>query len=262
MHSPEGVIELAKKAKLRTVAITDHDVVAGIVPAQKKGAALGLDVIPGIEFTTEAYDTEIHILGYFIDFNSPELLSTIKKIQKGREDRIFGICDKLQGLGIDLDAETVFKLAGHREAGRPHVANALLAAGYVSSFKDAFNKYIAFGGPAYVPHYKLPPAEAVALTVRAQGLAVFAHPGTSNCDQIIPELMAAGLAGLEVYHRCHKPKQTEHYLELAKKYDLLVTGGTDFHGFKNPLEAELGDITIPDELVEKLRDEHLRRNRS
>jgi predicted metal-dependent phosphoesterase TrpH len=262
VHSPEAIIELAKKAKLKTLSVTDHDAVTGIVPAQRKGKELGVEVIPGIEFTTDSHDTEIHILGYFIDYHSPELLDTIKKIQRGREDRIYGICEKLKGIGVELEAERVFELAGHRDAGRPHVANALLAAGYVKSFKEAFNKYIAFGGPAYVPHYKLSPVEAVALVVKAKGIPVFAHPGTSSCDQVIPELMAAGLAGLEVYHRCHKPKQVEHYLELTKKYDLLVTGGTDFHGFENTLEAALGSITIPDELVEKLKNEHLRRNKS
>ena len=252
-QSPEAVVKLAKKNGLKTIAITDHDGVAGIEPAQRAGKAAGVAVIPGIEFTTEAYDTEIHILGYYIDSHSPELLTALSKIQRGREDRIYKICEKLKDLGVDLDAEKVFKLAGHRDAGRPHVANALKAEGFVKSFKEAFDRYIAFHGPAYVSHYKLSPVEAVKLIVAANGVAVFAHPGLSNCDQIIAELMSAGLRGLEVYHGSHDQGRIDHYLQLAQKDGLLVTGGSDFHGFKSGLESELGAVSINDELVEKLR---------
>ena len=260
-HSPEEVVEQAGKAGLKTVAITDHDVVGGIDPALKKGKEIGVEVIPGIEFTTEKYDTEIHILGYFIDHHSPGLIEAITRIQKGREDRIFKICEKLKGLGVDLDPEEVFKLAGHRAPGRPHVARALVEAGHVKDFKEAFTRYIDFHGPAYVSHYKLSPEEAVRLVVAAGGVPVYAHPAVSNCDQIVPELMAAGLAGIEVYYSGHNKSQTRHYLSLAKKNGLLVTGGSDYHGFKSGREVELGELGIPDELVDKLKDEYLRRNK-
>jgi hypothetical protein len=252
-QSPEEIVELAKKNGLSTIAITDHDVVAGIDRAQKKGKEVGLEVIPGIEFTTEALDTEIHILGYFIDHHDPKLVETIGKIQKGREERIFKICEKLNGLGVNLPPEKVFEVAGHRAAGRPHVARALIAEGCVSSFKEAFNKYIDFHGPAYVSHYKLSPEEAIKLVVQSGGVPVYAHPAVSNCDQIIPDLMAVGLAGIEVYYSGHDQRQTKHYLSLAKKFGLLVTGGSDYHGVKSGREVALGDLSIPDELVNKLR---------
>jgi len=260
-HTPEEVVEQAKKAGLSAIAITDHDVVDGIGSAQKRGRELGVEVIPGIEFTTEAFDTEIHILGYFIDYRHPGLVEAMTRIQKGRRERIFKICEKLKGLGVDLDPEKVLELAGNRAPGRPHVARALVDAGYVRDFKEAFTKYIDFHGPAYVSHYKLSPEEAVRLVVAAGGVPVYAHPAVSNCDQIIPELMAAGLAGIEVYYSGHNKSQTRHYLNLAKKDGLLATGGSDYHGVRSGREVELGELSIPDELVEKLKNEHLRRNK-
>lgn len=261
-QSPEEVVEQAKKNGLTTIAITDHDVVAGIARAEQKGQEVGLTVIPGIELSTEAFDTEVHILGYFIDRNNQELLETITKIQKDRENRIYKICEKLKEVGIDLDPRKVFEIAGHKAAGRPHVARALIEAGFVSNFKEAFSKYIDFHGPAYVSHYKLSPEEAVKLVAASGGIAVYGHPAVSNCDQIIPDLMAAGLVGIEAYYGNHNKSQTKHYLKLVEKYGLLASGGSDYHGFSSGREIKLGDFSIPDELVDKLRDEHLRRNKS
>ena len=258
--SPEEVVKVAKKAGLKTIAITDHDVVAGIDGAKKKGDELGVEVIPGIEFSAETLDAEVHILGYFIDYHSLGLIATITKIQKAREDRIFRICDKLKKLGIDLDPERVFKEAGHLAAGRPHVARVLVAEGFVDNFKEAFNKYLAFNGPAYVSHYKLSPQDAVKLIVSAGGIPVYGHPAVSNCDQIIPDLISAGLLGIEVYYSSHNSSQTKHYLDLAGKYGLLVTGGSDYHGATSGRVLELGGTSIPDELVDKLKNEYIRRN--
>ncbi|MBN2058576.1 MAG: PHP domain-containing protein [Candidatus Saganbacteria bacterium] len=261
-ESPEAVVELAKKAGLTAIAITDHDVVSGIERAAARGRELGLEVIPGIEFTTEAYDSEIHILGYFIDIKEPRLLEKISRMQKGREERVFKICEKLKELGAPVDPEKVFTLAGHRAAGRPHVARALIEAGHVRNFREAFNKYLAFHSPAYVSHYKLMPTEAVELIGQAKGLAVYGHPAVSACDGIVPELASAGLAGIEVYYSGHDESQTKHYEELARKHGLLMTGGSDFHGSNGGREINLGDIMLPDDLLARLKDEHLRRNRS
>lgn len=261
--SPEEVVTLAKKNGISKIAITDHDVVDGIDPARKKGEELGVEVIPGIEFTTEAQDTELHILGYFINHSDPKLLEAIGRMQKGREKRIYKICEKLKSLGVELDPEKVFAIAGHRAAGRPHVARALIEAGYVRDMREAFNRYLDFHGPAYVSHYKLSPEEAVKMVAAAGGVAVFGHPAVSNCDEIIPDLMVAGLRGIEAYYSGHDQGQTQHYLNLAKKYGLLVTGGTDYHGTRSGREIDLGTITVPDEAVEKLRaasHEHLRGN--
>jgi predicted metal-dependent phosphoesterase TrpH len=261
-ESPEDVVKEAKKAGITEIAITDHDVVEGIDRAVAKGEELGVEVIPGIEFTTEVLDTEVHILGYYIDHRDHSLLKTIKKIQKSREERIFKICEKLKELGIPLEAKKVFEIAGHRAAGRPHVARALIQEGYVKNFREAFGKYIDFHGPAYVSHYKLLPEDAIKLVIAAKGIAVYAHPAVSNCDQIIPDLITAGLAGIEVYYPGHTEEQTKHYLNLAKKYALLVTGGSDYHGRRSGREIGIGYVSIADDLMEKIKNEYLHRNKS
>ncbi len=260
--SPEKIVELAKKNGLTTIAITDHDVIAGIGPAQKKGAELGVEVIAGIELTTEIPDTEVHILGYFINLQHPRLIETITRIQQGRKERIVKICEKLGEQGIKLLPEEVFDLAGHYCAGRPHVARALIKKGYIKTFKEAFIKYIGFKGPAYVPHYKLSPEEAIKLIVEAGGLPVFGHPVLSDCDQLIPEFVAAGLAGIEVFYGSHSETETNHYLDLVKKHGLAATGGSDYHGSNGGRLSELGQIKLDDQWVKGLKDEYIRRNKS
>ncbi|OGC07416.1 hypothetical protein A3H38_00620 [candidate division WOR-1 bacterium RIFCSPLOWO2_02_FULL_46_20] len=261
-QTPAEVISLAKQVGLTTVAITDHDVVNGIEPAKIKGQELGVEIIPGIELTSETKEAEVHILGYFIGINSPELLRVIKKIQNGRKDRIIAMCTRLQELGIDLKADKVFQLAANDAPGRPHVARALVDGGFVAGFKEAFDKYIEFHGPAYVPHYKLSPEEAIALVLKSGGLPVFGHPAVSNCDEIIPDLRAAGLVGIEAHYFTHSASQTEHYLKLAKDNGLLVTGGSDYHGFSSGREVRLGSVDVPDACVEDLKNEYIRRNKS
>ncbi|MFH1826556.1 MAG: PHP domain-containing protein [bacterium] len=259
-QSPQEVVELAHQAGLTAIAITDHDVVAGIDEALQEGQRFGIEVIPGIELTTETQDTEIHILGYFIDHHDQVLNEALAKIQKGRAERILKICEKLKQLGVDLLPEKVFAIAGHEAAGRPHVARALLEEGFISTFKEAFNKYLKFNGPAYVAHYKLSPEEAIGLVIKAKGIPVFGHPAVSNCDQLIPDLVKAGLAGIEVHYLSHSNSQTRHYLNIAKENKLLVTGGSDYHGLDSGRDVKLGDLTISDELVEKIRNEYLHRN--
>jgi len=261
-HSPEEVVELAVAGGLKTIALTDHDIVDGIEPAQKKGKELNLEVIPGIEFTTEMPNCEVHILGYYIDYHHPKLLAVLEKIQDDRVKRIYKIVEKLKELKVNIVPDEVLAISGKKAPGRPHVARALIYKGVVANFKEAFTRFLDFRAPAYVPHYKLSPAEAIRLIGEVKGIAVFAHPGVSNCDRMIPELMAEGLAGLEVYYSGHRPYQTKHYLNLARKYGLLVTGGSDFHGLDSGREVKLGELSIPDELVDKLRDEYLRRNKS
>jgi hypothetical protein len=262
LDSPEELVDLARKAGLKTISLTDHDNVDGIERAQKRGVEAGVEVIPGIEFTCEIPRAEVHILGYFIDFKDAEMLETLKKIQEDRVKRIYKIVEKLKGLGVGLSPEDVFSISGKKAPGRPHVARALIKKGLVSNFKEAFVRYLDFRAPAYVSHYKLTPSDAVKLIAKAGGVPVFAHPAISNCDEIIPDLMAAGLKGIEVFYPGYEKGEGERYRNLARKYGLLMTGGTDFHGENSGREANLGDITVPDELVDKLKNEYLRRNKS
>jgi predicted metal-dependent phosphoesterase TrpH len=259
-HPPEEVAELAGRAGLKTIAITDHDVVDGVAPARKKGNEIGVEVIPGIEFSTETPGAEVHILGYFVNCADLTLTETLGKVQEDRVRRVYKIVEKLKALKVEIEAEDVLAISGKKAPGRPHVARALINRGAVATFKEAFNRYLDFRSPAYVPHYKLVPADAIGLIKRAGGIAVFAHPGTSNCDELIPGMINDGLRGLEVYYSGHGVSKTRHYLDLAKKLGLLVTGGSDFHGVDSGREVKLGELTIPDRLVEKLKDEHLHRN--
>jgi predicted metal-dependent phosphoesterase TrpH len=258
--SPEEIVYLAKAASLKTIALTDHDNLDGLTSAANAGVVAGVEVVPGIEFSTESNGNEIHILGYYIDAQNCQLNSILEKIQTDRVERIYKITQKLQALNVELVPEEVFKLSGEKAPGRPHVARALINKGIVANFKEAFSKYLDQRAPAYVPHYRLEPEEIVKLITESGGIAVYAHPAVSACDQIIPDLIVAGLRGLEVYYIGHKPHVITHYLSLAEKYGLLVVGGSDYHGSQSGRDVKLGDITIPDELVDNLRDEHLRRN--
>ena len=257
--TPEQIALQAAAVGLKTIALTDHDTMAGIPRALAAGEQAKVEIIPGIEFTTENPRAEVHILGYYLDRHSGELAEVLAKIQQGRIDRIYQIVKKLQGLGVAIEPDEVFAISGKSSPGRPHVARALMRKGIVSNFKEAFIRYLDFRAPAYVPHYRLLPAEAVKLVKKAGGIPVFAHPVISNCDEIIPELAAAGLRGLEIYYPGYYADQIAHYLAIAAKHGLLATGGSDYHG-SDAKDLKLGDHTIPDELVEKLRNEHLRGN--
>ncbi|MBU0574015.1 MAG: PHP domain-containing protein [Candidatus Margulisbacteria bacterium] len=254
--APEEIVRKARTAGLKTIAITDHDIVSGIALAQKTGSEAGVEVIPGIEFTTETQKCEVHILGYFIDHTNRDFLGLLDKMQHSREDRIYKMVDKLKNLGINIEAKRVFEIAGHPWAGRPHVAKALLEKGYVSTFKEAFDRYIQFQGPAYVSHFKLLPENAVKLIRQVGGVAVYAHPFFNNAEEktILPKLVKAGLQGLEAYYPAFGPSQTAELVELAEKMGLCLTGGSDYHGSIGGREIRsLGDFSIPDEVVEKLR---------
>jgi predicted metal-dependent phosphoesterase TrpH len=257
---PEKIVEMAHAAGLTTIAITDHDLVDGISPAVIRGSELGVEVVPGIEFTTEYQDAELHILGYYFDHTSQVFQAAIVHMQEDRVLRINKMAEKLQGLKIDIRPEEILRIANNKVPGRPHVARALLEKGVVTSIKEAFNRFLADKGPAYVPHFKLLPKEAIALIKQAGGIAVMAHPATCGCDAMIPDLVSAGLRGLEVYYSGHRPEQTAHYAELADKYGLLKTGGSDYHGSNSGREIRLGDTALADDLMDKIRNEHLHRD--
>ena len=250
--TPEEAVKKAKEAGLKTISITDHDLVDGISRAACEGEKQSVSVIPGIEFTTESPNAEIHILGYFIDYKNDDLKSVLLKIQDGRRKRIYKMAEKLNKLGVKIDPEKVLDLSKGGSAGRPHVARVLREMGVVKTIRAAFEKYIGSHGPAYVPHYKLSPEEAIKLIRQVSGIPVFAHPAVSNCDDMIPDLISYGLKGIEVYYPGHTSDVTKYYLGLAQKYNLLITGGSDYHGESGARDIELGDLSIPDELVDKL----------
>ena len=249
--TPEELVLRAQNAGLACIALTDHDTVEGCARAAAACADVKMEFISGAELTAEHEDTEVHILGYFLDTKNPVLLDRIGKFQAVRQNRIREMCAALNQLGIPLKAEAVFALANCKSPGRPHVARALVKEKLIGNLDEAFEKYLKKGRPAWVPKTKMSALEGVELIHEAGGLAVMAHPGLNRTDDIIPGLVKAGLDGIECFHTKHSTVMAERYLEIAEKYDLLVTGGSDCHGFskKAPL---IGTVKLPYEHIEKL----------
>ena len=252
--SPEEVIACAKEKGLDAIAICDHDSIDGIEPCMKLGFKAGIEVIPSIELTAEKIDAEIHLLGYFIDWQAAWFREKLKSIQKSRVERIYVMTDKLKEAGIDVEPAAVFKKAGKGTVGRLHVAYAMLDTGKVRTMKEVFNKYIGFGKRCYVTYTKFSPKDAIETILKAGGVSVLAHPDLMGHDEYIKELIDYGLRGLEVYHTDHRPNVSRRYEELAKEHGLVMTGGSDCHGLGKG-RILMGGVRVPYELVEKLKAE-------
>ncbi|MDD5561171.1 MAG: PHP domain-containing protein [Candidatus Omnitrophica bacterium] len=250
--TPEQLVKQALERGLSAIAVVDHDTVGAIPGALKAAQGTDLELIPGIELTAQYGNQEIHILGYFIDFQDKVLLDKLKLVQLNRIERIHKIVSNLEGQGVNLNTQTVFDISGKGSVGRMHIARALVKEGWVATPAEAFRKYIGDKSPAYVAGFSLSPAEAISLIKGSGGVAVLAHPYLLHNDELIPEFAGYGLQGIEVYYPEHSQSMVNFYLGLAKKLNLLVTGGSDFHGSVKP-EIKLGTIKIPIELVEKLR---------
>lgn len=252
--TPEEVAACANERGLGAIAICDHDSVDGIAPCDRAAKPLGIEVVPGIELTVEKEDAEIHILGYFIRPETVWFCERLAEIRRSRVERTRKMIGKLNELGIDVKAEDVFALAGRGTVGRLHLARAMLNTGKVNGFREAFNKYIGFAKPCYVPNEHFSPREAIEAISKAGGVPVLAHPGIMDKDEYIPELIGYGLKGIEVYHTDHKGATVRHYEEVAEEYGLLLTGGSDCHGMGKG-RVLLGTVRVPYELVEKLKAE-------
>jgi predicted metal-dependent phosphoesterase TrpH len=252
--SPETIVAKAAELGLKVIALTDHDTVDGIPPALEAAKKFPeLRLIPGVEISTDLADGEAHILGYFIDYTDRELGSALERFRNSRQGRARGMVDKLRNLGIDIDWRRVQEIAGEGSIGRPHIARAMLEKKYITRFEEAFDKYIGHGGIAYVEREKMTPEEAVELILRSRGLPVLAHPFTvSDPEAMIKKLKTVGLVGIEAYYKDNTATQTGATLGLAKKYGLIATGGTDYHGIGDSSEVMLGGVDVPLEAAERL----------
>jgi predicted metal-dependent phosphoesterase TrpH len=250
--TPEELVERASKLGFAAIALTDHDTVEGCERAAIACAAAQMEFISGTELTAEHEDTEVHILAYFVDTQNQVLLKRIAGFQSVRQNRIREMVAALNKLGIPLKAESVFALANCKSPGRPHVARALVKEKLIGNLDEAFERYLKKGRPAWVPKTKMSALEAVELIHQAGGLAVMAHPGLNRTDEIIPDLVDAGLDGIECFHTKHSTTMAERYLEIADKFHLLVTGGSDCHGFSKNRPI-IGTVKLPYEHVEKLK---------
>jgi len=257
-YTPEELAGHARRCGFKAVALTDHDTMEGcgrMAAACREG---GVEFIPAAELTTEHGGHELHMLGYFMDAANERLTTDLARFQEVRRNRIFEMVGKLNQLKVPLKAEAVFKLANCHSPGRPHVARALVQEKLCSSLDEAFERFLKKGKPAWVPKFKISSEEAISLIHHAGGLAVMAHPGLNHADELIPELAAAGMDGLECFHTKHSTSMTQRYLEMADHLKLLVTGGSDCHGMSKgkPL---IGSIKVPYECVERLRERVLKR---
>ncbi|KAF1084613.1 error-prone DNA polymerase [Sporotomaculum syntrophicum] len=251
--SPNEVVRMAVQANLRAVSITDHDTMEGICQAKLEAALYGIDVLDGVELSTEHDGMEIHILAYCVEPENSVLQKHLNLFRAARLSRARKIVAKLQHMGINIGYDQVLRYAGSGSVGRPHIAQALQAIGKVSSVTEAFEQYIGVGKPAYEPRLKYHPVEMVKLIRRLGGVPVLAHPGISCGEDFIRTLIDAGLQGLEVYH----PKQTSemeaYYLGLCRQHNLLGTGGSDFHGVGATGHGRLGEAKVPYTVVIQLR---------
>ena len=215
-------------------------------------ATEGLEFVVGCEFTVEQDGRELHLLGYCFDTGFEPLLSTLRKYQKVRRNRVHEIVVRLNGLGIPLKVESVMELANCDAPGRPHVGRVLVQEGHCRNLDEAFQRYLKKGKPGWAPKAKLSAAEAIALIHEAGGVAAMAHPGINHMDEVIPDLVAEGMDGLECFYTRHSTAATEHYLMISEQHNLLVTGGSDCHG-ENKGRPLLGSVRLPYEFVERLK---------
>jgi predicted metal-dependent phosphoesterase TrpH len=260
--TPTEVVNMAHQAGVTALAITDHDIMTGVVEAMEAGQQCGIEIIPGVEISSLSGNSELHILGYFLDRQDSDLLARLKTLRDGRHLRNPQIIERLQTLGIDITYDEVRALAGSDSVGRPHIARALMDKRVVASAKEAFDRFLADGKPAYVPRELPSPAEAIHWIKAARGLAVLAHPTWVKVAEqplvdLVRQLKADGLDGVEVYYSTHAARQTREYLSLAQQLGLLVTGGSDFHGLTKPdIEVGIGKGTlhIPTSLLPKMKE--------
>jgi len=251
--TPEELVERAHAIGFAAIALTDHDTVEGCDRAAAACAAANMEFITGTELTAEHADTEVHILAYFVDTQNQALLTRIAGFQSVRQNRIHEMVAALNKLGIPLKAESVFALANCKSPGRPHVARAMVKEKLIGNLDEAFERYLKKGRPAWIPKTKMSALESVELIHQAGGLAVMAHPGLNRTDEIIPALVDAGLDGIECFHTKHSTAMAERYLEIAEKHHLLVTGGSDCHGYSK-IKPLIGTVKLPYDHVQKLKD--------
>lgn len=253
-YSPADIVHKAVERGMTIIALADHDTVAGIKPVLSAAAAFPqLKVIPAVEISTDTPEGEVHILGYFLDYDDHNLKTILAKMQQSRQNRAQGMVAKLGKLGIHIEWQRVQEIACDGAIGRPHIAQAMLEKGYITSIKEAFTKYISRDRPAYVEWEKITPQEAVVLLLRTKGLPVLAHPLTiNNPETMVSKLKETGLVGMEVYYNSYTTDEISKLAGVAAKYNLITTGGSDYHGLDDSVETMIGTPDVPLWPIEQL----------
>jgi predicted metal-dependent phosphoesterase TrpH len=251
--APRDLVRLAARHGVRVLAVTDHDSTEGLPEAIDEAARHGIEIVPGLEINTDVPGAEIHVLGYCVDWQADWFQAFLREQRAERTARVHRIVERLTGLGMPLAADEVFAICKEGSPGRPHVAQAMVNRGYVKSVREAFDRWLRADGPANVPRRRLTPAEAVAVIRRAGGVPVLAHPGLANRDEMIPELVAAGLAGIETDYPEHSVGQITGYRRMCQRLRLVATGGSDYHGSHTGRASTVGSPHIPLEVWHALK---------
>ncbi len=253
--APRELVRLAARHGVRVLAVTDHDSTGGLAEAMDEAKSLPpLEVVPGLEINCDVAGAEVHVLGYCVDWEAAWFQEFLGAQREERRQRVYRIAARLAELGMPIDPEDVFALVKEGSAGRPHVAQAMVDRGYVKSVREAFDRYLSMNGPANVPRRRFTPAEAVGVIRRARGVPVLAHPGLANRDELIPELVEAGLLGLEAFYPEHSAGQITAYREMCACLGLIATGGSDFHGPRVGGARHPGAQPVPESAWLELRD--------
>jgi 3',5'-nucleoside bisphosphate phosphatase len=256
---PEQIVSIASKKGLQYLSITDHDTVESQFLIEDLSKKYNIGIIPGLELSTEYKEREIHILGYFVDIHDISLQQLLDKSRESRVNRAREIVSKLNSIDIDIAYEDIVHEGA--SVGRPHIAKVLVSKGYANSTKEAFQQFLTKDKPAYVSRYKISYKDALKLIINCKGMPVLAHPGEIyqgvHIEDLIREFKVYGLKGIEVFHPSHSLKQTNDYYNLAKKYSLLITGGSDCHGSLVETESIIGTYGIDSNLTLKfLKSKH------
>lgn len=255
--SPRELVSAAARRGVRVLAVTDHDSTDGLRDAFDEAAKHPpLTIVPGLEINCDApgaAGAEVHVLGYYVDHEAGWFQDFLREQRVERAARVHRIAARLAELGMPIDAAEVFAIVKEGSAGRPHVAQVMVQRGYVRSVREAFDRYLHANGPANVPRKRLTPAEAVRIIRRAHGVPVFAHPGLADRDALIPELVEAGLMGIEAIYAEHSAAQTAHYKDLCRAHGLVATGGSDYHGERSGRTNPLGHPPVPMSVWEELK---------
>lgn len=259
-YTPAKLAQMAVRAGVTAMALTDHDSTKGIDEFLAASDDLGLRAVPGVEISANITKGTLHMLGYFVDHTDPGFDASLGKIRRGREDRNIQMVKNLCDMGLEITMEEVAAYAGEDIVGRPHFAMALIEKGYVSNKSEVFNKYLAKGQPAYAERFRFSPEESISEILKVGGVPVLSHPFTlmlndTDLRKFVGELVDMGLQGIECYYPEHKTALRKKYLKLVKDFDLVASGGSDFHGAMNPkisLGAGFGGLNVPDELVDLL----------
>ena len=252
--TPEELVAAAKSVGLKYISITDHDTVDGILHLYESGLYpnRSVRIVPGIEFSAHHPEREIHILGYYVDIFHRDMLDKLNDVTEARWTRFTEMVGKLREHGYSIREADVLKIAGSSKSiSRSHIARALVKAGCFSTVREAFDKMLEKGKPAYVPHYRLEVEEIIELIRQAGGIPMLAHPKLVRDDGLVEELLDKGIQGLEVFYPQHDEEDVKRYLAMAEKHHLLITGGSDFHGFPTRWPDQLGLFTIEDRWAEQ-----------